>query len=193
MNTNPPHSQESSQAGQVIADLINDMRDLASNAGFLQSVVHVGLEKTSWSPAPAFPNHPATRKDHPMSTITVKNPAPATTPPQSMPAVNTTHRQTRTRLHFVELGIILLKDEDQTPWMSLRKISGQCIKHWVKLPRLNYSIRYLSDWANEFFPKSGEIRGDRVKVIYKTEPSESKRPPDLYIQFCKVSPDGSCN
>jgi hypothetical protein len=94
---------------------------------------------------------------------------------------------------LLELGKILLKEEDQTAWMSLRKISGQCIKHWTKLPRLNYSIRYLSDWANEFFPKSGEIRGDRVKVTYQTRPSESKRPPDLFIQFVKIFPDGSCN
>ena len=110
-----------------------------------------------------------------------------------MPAANHNPPPDTYQAALLELGLILLKDEDRTPWMSLRKISGQCIKHWQKLPRLNYTIRYLSDWANEFFPKSGEIPGDRVKVTYKTEPSESKRPPDLYIQFCKVSPDGSCN
>ena len=93
---------------------------------------------------------------------------------------------------LVELGRILLKDEDedQTPWMSLRKISGQLNKHWQKLPRLDYSITGFSDWANEFFPRSGEIRGNQIKVIYKTKPSESKRPPDLFIQFVKGSPDG---
>jgi len=94
---------------------------------------------------------------------------------------------------LLELGKILLKDEDRTPWMSLRKISGQCIKHWIKLPRLNYTLRYLSDWAGDYFPRSGEIPGNEVKVTYKTEPSESKRPPDLFIQFIKVYPDGSCN
>jgi hypothetical protein len=110
-----------------------------------------------------------------------------------MPARDNTPPPDTYQAALLELCKLLLTDENQTSWMSLRKISGQCIKHWAKLPRLNYTIRYLSDWANEFFPKSGEIRGDRVKVIYKTEPSESKRPPDLYIQFVKMSPDGSCN
>jgi hypothetical protein len=129
-----------------------------------------------------------------MSIITVKNPAPwQQQPPQSVPAVNNNSPPDTYQAALVELGTILLKEEDQTPWMSLRKVSGQCGKHWQKLPRLNYSIRYLSDWAGEYFPKSGEIRGDRVKVTYKTEPSESKRPPDLYIQFVQVNPDGTCN
>ena len=126
--------------------------------------------------------------------ITVKNPAPCQPqPPQSTAAANNTPPPDTYQAALVELGNILLKGEDQTPWFSLRKISGQCIKHRVKLPRLNYSIRYLSDWAGDFFPKSGEIRGGRVKVTYKTEPSESKRPPDLFIQFVKVFPGGSCN
>jgi hypothetical protein len=129
-----------------------------------------------------------------MSTIIFKHPAPyQQQPPPSMPATNNAPPPDTYQAALVELGKILLKDEDQTAWMSLRKISGQCIKHWVKLPRLNYSILYLSDWANDFFPKSGEIRGHRVKVTYKTEPSESKRPPDLFIQFVRIFPDGSCN
>ena len=128
-----------------------------------------------------------------MSIITVRNPAPWQQQPQSMPTSNDSPPPDTYQAALIELGKILLKGEDQTPWMSLRKVSGQCRKHWVKLPRLNYSILYLSDWASDFFPRSGEIRGDRVKVIYKTEPSESKRPPDLYIQFIKVSPDGSYN
>jgi hypothetical protein len=129
-----------------------------------------------------------------MSTITVKNPAPfQQQAAQSMPAANNTPPPDTYQAALLELGRILLKDEDQTSWFSLRKISGQCIKHWQKLPRLNYTIRYLSDWANEYFPRSGEIRGDRVKVTYMTKPSESKRPPDLYIQFVRIFPDGSCN
>jgi len=129
-----------------------------------------------------------------MSTIIVKHAATyQPQPPQSMPAANNTPPPDTYQAALLELGSILLKDEDQTPWFSLRKISGQCIKHWVKLPRLNYTIRYLSDWANEFFPKTGEIRGARVKVTYMTRPSESKRPPDLFIQFVKIFPDGSCN
>jgi hypothetical protein len=110
-----------------------------------------------------------------------------------MPAANNTPPPDTYQAALLELGKILLKEEDQTPWMSLRKISGQCIKHWVKLPRLDYTIRGISAWASDFFPRSGEIRGDRVKVTYKTQPSESKRPPDVYIQFVKMLPDGSCN
>jgi hypothetical protein len=126
-----------------------------------------------------------------MSTITVKNPAPYQQQPT--PKANNAPPPETYQAALLELGTILLKDGDQTSWMSLRKISGQCIKHWVKLPQLNYTIRYLSDWANEFFPRSGEIRGARVKVTYQTRPSESKRPPDLFIQFVKICPDGSCN
>jgi hypothetical protein len=126
-----------------------------------------------------------------MSTITVKNPAPwqlqQPTPESHDPPPDTYQAA------LVKLGQILLKDEDQTPWVSIRKLSGQLRKHWQQLPRLNYSILYFGDWANDYFPKSGEIRGDRVKVIYKTEPSHSKRPPDLFIQFAKVFPDGSCH
>jgi hypothetical protein len=94
---------------------------------------------------------------------------------------------------LITLGSILMKDENSTPWMSIRKLSGQCRKHWQQLPRLNYSILYLGVWANEYFPKSGEIRGDRVKVLYKTERSGTKRPPDLFVKFERVWPDGSCN
>jgi hypothetical protein len=77
--------------------------------------------------------------------------------------------------------------------MSLRKISGQWGKHWQQLPRQDHSIEGLTDWARDFFPRSGEIKGDKLKVTYKTEPSESQRPPDLYIQFVRVWPNGSCN
>ena len=94
---------------------------------------------------------------------------------------------------LITLGGILMNGEDSTPWMSIRKLSGQCRKHWQKLPRLNFSILYLGDWANEYFPKSGEIRGDRVKVIYKTERSGTQRPRDLYVTFERIWRDGSCN
>ena len=94
---------------------------------------------------------------------------------------------------LITLGGILMNGEDSTPWMSIRKLSGQCRKHWQKLPRLNFSILYLRDWANEYFPRSGEIRGDRVKVSYKTERSGTQRPPDLYVKFERIWPDGSCN
>jgi hypothetical protein len=152
------------------------------------------VPETAAIPKPAPIPCPAKQPDQSRCIITVKNPAPwQQQAAQSKPAANNTPPPDTYQSALLELGTILLKDEDQTPWFSLRKISGQCIKHWVKLPRLNYSILYLSDWANEFFPKSGEIRGDRVKVTYKTEPSESKRPPDLFIQFVKVFPDGSCN
>ena len=136
---------------------------------------------------------PTPRANNSKCIITVKNPAPWQLQQlQSTPEPNNPPPDTY-QAALLELGTILLKDEDQTAWMSLRKISGQCIKHWVKLPQLNYTIRYLSDWANEFFPRSGEIRGARVKVTYQTRPSESKRPPDLFIQFVKICPDGSCN
>jgi len=147
----------------------------------------------STAPDPKPAPSPASQANNSKCIITVKNPAPWQLQQlQSTPEPNNPPPDTY-QAALLELGTILLKDEDQTAWMSLRKISGQCIKHWVKLPQLNYTIRYLSDWANEFFPRSGEIRGARVKVIYQTRPSESKRPPDLYIQFIKVSPDGSCN
>jgi hypothetical protein len=140
-----------------------------------------------------FTENPASERTHAMSTIIFKHTAPnQQQPPQSTPEPNNPPPDTY-QAALVELGTILLKDEDKTAWMSLRKISGQCIKHWQKLPRLNFSILYLSDWAGEYFPRSGEIRGDRVKVTYQTRPSESNRPPDLYIQFVKVFPDGSCN
>lgn len=150
------------------------------------------LDTTDW-PHPKPVPCAAKEADNGKCTVTAKNPAPwQLKQPQSMPAANNPPPDTY-QAALLELGLILLKDEDQTPWMSLRKLSGQCHKHWVKLPRLDYTIRHLSDWAGNYFPKSGEIRGDRVKVIYKTEPSESKRPPDLYIQFCKVFPDGYCH
>jgi hypothetical protein len=146
---------------------------------------------TARYPAPV--RSPAPQANNSKCIITVKNPAPWQLQQlQSKSEINTPPPDTY-QAALVELGRILLKEEDQTAWMSLRKISGQCIKHWVKLPRLNYTIRYLSDWANDFFPKSGEIRGDRIKVTYQTRPSESKRPPDLFIQFIRIFPDGSCN
>jgi hypothetical protein len=70
---------------------------------------------------------------------------------------------------------------------------AQCRKYWQQLPRLNYSILYLGDWTNDYFPKSGEIRRDRLKVSYQTERSATKRPPDLYVKFEKVCPDGPYN
>ena len=145
----------------------------------------------STAPHPTPVARPAPQANNSKCIITVKNPAPYQQQPT--PKANNAPPPETYQAALLELGTILLKDGDQTSWMSLRKISGQCIKHWVKLPQLNYTIRYLSDWANEFFPRTGEIRGARVKVTYQTRPSESKRPPDLFIQFVKICPDGSCN
>ena len=118
---------------------------------------------------------------------------PAAQQPASIPSVNNVPPPDTYQAALLELGEILLKKSDSTPWISLRKLSGQCIKHAIKLPRLDYTIRGLTDWAGDFFRKSGEICGDRVKVTYQTRPSGSQRPPDLFFQFVKVCPDGSCN
>jgi len=131
-----------------------------------------------------------------MSIIKITNRAASySDEPKSTPFVNNAPPPDTYQAALLELGNILLnnQDEDDTPWLSIRKISAQCYKHWVKLPRLDYSMEGIKDWANDYFRRSGEIRGDKVKVTYKTEPSESRRPPDLYIQFSRVFPDGHCH
>ena len=63
-----------------------------------------------------------------MSIITVRNPAPwQLQQTQPMPPANNTPPPDTYQAALVELGTILLKDEDQTPWMSLRKVSGHPI------------------------------------------------------------------
>ena len=131
-----------------------------------------------------------------MSIIKITNRAASySDEPEPTPAVNNPPPPDTYQAALLELGNILLnnQDEDDTPWLSIRKISAQCYKHWTKLPSLDYSMEALKDWANDYFRRSGEIRGDKAKVTYKTEPSESQRPPDLYIQFSRVFPDGHCH
>ena len=95
------------------------------------------LPDTSTGPSPQPVPCPAPQANNGKCIITVKNPAPwQLQQPQSMPAVNNTPPPDTYQAALVELGKILLKDEDQTPWMSLRKISGQCIKHWQQAPTI---------------------------------------------------------
>ena len=155
---------------------------------------------TTFPPMPettAIPNPlpipcPAPQAVKSKAIVRLINPPLQDSPPPEPDVINTPPPDTY-QAALLELGGILLKKEDSTPWISLRKLSGQCIKHGVKLPRLDYTIRGLTDWAGDYFPKSGEIRGDRLKVTYQTRPSGSQRPPDLFFQFVKVCPDGSCN
>jgi hypothetical protein len=91
------------------------------------------------------------------------------------------------------LGDILLKRESKTPWLSLKKLSAKCRRHAEKLPPLSYSMKCLGDWAGEYFPKSGEIRGDKVKVVYKTESAWTKEPAELHFQFCRIYGDEFCS
>ena len=89
-----------------------------------------------------------------------------------MPTVNHNPPPDTYQAALLELGKILLKDENQTPWMSIRKVSGQCRKHWVKLPRLNYSILYLSDWAKTF--SQGVVRSVVTESKSSTRPNPAK-------------------
>lgn len=88
------------------------------------------------------------------------------------------------------LGTILLRDNETTPWMSLRKISAQCRKHWAKIPRDDYSIAALTDWANRYFLTCGEIRGEELKVCYQTEKNDRMRMPQMQLRFVKLIPGG---
>ena len=90
------------------------------------------------------------------------------------------------------LGEILIQKENPTPWMSLRKLSGQWRKHWNKLPSRDNSIYALMMWSARFFETAGEIRGDRVRVSYKQEWSGERRGSDSLFQFQRIYPDGSC-
>ena len=92
---------------------------------------------------------------------------------------------------LLELGRILMKDESFTPWMSLRKISGQCNKHLLKLPRMDFSIRALTYWAIDCADKCGEVRGPGVKVEFNSERTNDRRPEQLFLRFRQLNPDGS--
>jgi hypothetical protein len=93
---------------------------------------------------------------------------------------------------LLELGRILTKEDSFTPWMSIRKISGQCHKHWAKLPRIDYSIRPLTYWAIDWLRECGELRGEDMKVEFRTEHKEDRKNEEFFLQFRKIYPDGSC-
>ena len=44
----------------------------------------------------------------------------------------------------------------------------------------------------DLFSTAGDIRGNGVKVEAKTEPSERRRRPDLFLLFTRTYPDGTC-
>src|SRR5665213_1355378 len=74
---------------------------------------------------------------------------------------------------LLKLGEILMRGESFTPWFSIRRIRGQCNKHWQVLPRLDYSMTALTDWILAYFRRCGEVRGTGLKVMYKTDRTEN--------------------
>jgi hypothetical protein len=73
-------------------------------------------DSSNW-PYPTCPNQ---QTNNSKCIITVKNPAPWQQ--QQLQAINNSPPTDTYQAALVELGRLLLKDEDQTPWMSLRKM-----------------------------------------------------------------------
>jgi len=185
--TTPPVGPIQPPQEETVLDRLRALKLPASEAPQSSSIADPGGIRNSpqapiqtTPPVPSTPQFPKMREACPPD-------------PELLAAVRSRHRGPTYADALLTLGPILLNDEESTPWMSLQKISNECTKHWKSLPRLGYSLRQVSDWAEGYFHLCGEVRGQAVRVRAKPKWNEGHRRDELLLQFVKVYPDGTCN
>jgi hypothetical protein len=92
---------------------------------------------------------------------------------------------------LVALGRILLKDNDLTPWISVGKLRGLFEKHGAKLPRIYLGSCSVAESVRDLAANSGDVRGEGVKVEFKSGERSGPRLPNLCLRFVRLTPDGT--
>ena len=185
--TTPPVGPIPPPQEETVLDRLRALKLPAAKAPQSSSIANPGVVRNSQQPPVQMsPPVPATSQFPKM-----REPCPPN--PELLAAIRSRHQGPTYADTLLELGQILLNDEESMDWMSLQKISNECKKHWKSLPQLNYSLRSLSDWAEGYFHLCGELRGQAVKVRAKPKWNEGHRRDELLLQFVKVYPDGTCN
>ena len=94
---------------------------------------------------------------------------------------------------LVELGQILTRKEEQTDWLSIKKVSGLCSTHQYELrSRVKYKPSALQNECQMYFGDQGhgDIRANGVKISQRTDTTELRKTRDPYhFKFERLKPN----
>jgi hypothetical protein len=95
-------------------------------------------------------------------------------------------------LLLVKLGQKVIQTELRNQLLPMSQIAALCKNYRLRWKYWTAKAKDLEAYSEEYFKHNSEIRCNGVQVEFGPGRNEHQKPA-LFMRFCKLYPDGSCN